>query len=430
MDRKRFKETGIGTIPFDWDVSTIQDHCEKPQYGFTDSASDIPVGPRFLRITDITETGVLWDSVPFCQCSTDDLPKYRLRHNDIVFARIGGTTGKSFLIKKPPKAVFASYLIRLRTLPTVFPDFLYYFFQGKEYWKQIDANKGSNLKGGVNGSILSKVSFPRPTPLEQKKIACVLSKLQKAIDVQDQLIQSLRDLKKSTMSHLFTHGLKGEKLKKTEIGMMPQSWDVKCIGDIAKVNAGGTPDRSVENYWEGGTIPWIKTGEINYSTITRAEECITEDGLKNSAAKVFPKGTLLIAMYGQGITRGRVAILGIDAATNQACAGVFLFADASVDFLFQNLAWSYDRLRSMAHGAQQKNLSGQLIKAFQIGIPSDIEEQIEIAHILQTIDKKLENHELQKASYQALFKTMLNKLMTGQIRVRDSDIDTTEVDAA
>lgn len=85
-------------------------------YGYTESASSNPVGPRFLRITDIQDDCVNWDSVPYCKIESADLPKYRLASGDIVFARTGATTGKSFLVDEPPEAVFASYLIRLRLL--------------------------------------------------------------------------------------------------------------------------------------------------------------------------------------------------------------------------------------------------------------------------------------------------------------------------
>src|SRR5690349_12151678 len=93
------------------------------------------------------------------------------------------------------------------------------------------------------------------------------------------------------------------------------------LSDVASVVAGGTPKRSVSTYW-GGDIPWVTTTAVNAGVIIEASEFITEEGLKNSSAKVFPAGTLLLAMYGQGQTRGRVAKLGMSAAVNQACAAI------------------------------------------------------------------------------------------------------------
>src|SRR5947199_197778 len=112
-------------------ISTIK-------YGYTESASSEPVGPRFLRITDIQEDEVDWDSVPYCKIRATNLPKYRLASGDIVFARTGATTGKSFLVDEPPEAVFASYLIRLRLLDKrLLPRFVSLFFQTEGYWQSI-----------------------------------------------------------------------------------------------------------------------------------------------------------------------------------------------------------------------------------------------------------------------------------------------------
>ena len=114
------------------------------------------------------------------------------------------------------------------------------------------------------------------------------------------------------------------------------SWTKVLLGEIAKLSSGGTPSRSVPAYWNG-TIPWVTTTKINFETILDADEYITPLGLKNSSTKIFPQGTLLMAMYGQGATRGRVGFLGIDAAVNQACACIEPAKDVSANYLFYYL---------------------------------------------------------------------------------------------
>ena len=100
--------------------------------------------------------------------------------------------------------------------------------------------------------------------------------------------------------------------------MVPIDWKQGIIDDIATVSSGGTPSRANDSYWTDGFIPWVTTAEVKFGTITDTEQKITEEGLKNSSAKLFPKDTILMAMYGQGKTRGQVAKLGIEASTNQA----------------------------------------------------------------------------------------------------------------
>ncbi len=143
--------------------------------------------------------------------------------------------------------------------------------------------------------------------------------------------------------------------------------------------------------------------------------------MDNSSAKLFPKGTLLIALYGQGITRGRVAILGMGAATNQACAAIFPSEEIIVEFLFYYLQYSYNKIREMSHGAQQKNLSAQIVKTFPVVIPG-IDEQNQIIEILSTVDKKIEAEENKKKALDELFKSLLHNLMTGKIRVNHLEV--------
>jgi len=116
-----------------WEVKALGD-VSAINYGYTESASGEPVGPRFLRITDIQNDQVNWNTVPYCKIDSSELPKFRLASGDIVFARTGATTGKSFLVAESPEAVFASYLIRLRLLDkNLLPEFVSLIFQTAGY---------------------------------------------------------------------------------------------------------------------------------------------------------------------------------------------------------------------------------------------------------------------------------------------------------
>lgn len=198
------KETEIGLVPKSWEVVTVGDTCEKPQYGYTESSTHKPIGPKFLRITDITEKGVNWTEVPYCKCPKDLIEKYKLQREDIVFARIGATTGKSYIIKDCPLAVYASYLIRVRTKEKVYSTYLYYFFNSDMYWQQINANKGSSLKMGVNGSILAVLKFPLPKIEEQKEIVNILSSIDKKLTQSEYRKQTLQALFKTMLNQLMT----------------------------------------------------------------------------------------------------------------------------------------------------------------------------------------------------------------------------------
>jgi len=175
------KNTEIGEMPRSWQIKNLTASCEKPQYGYTESSSEKPIGPKFLRITDLTENGVDWGTVPYCKCSENDVIKHQLKAGDILVARIGATTGKNHLIVDCPKAVFASYLIRLRAKPGLVPEFLSNFMDSDIYWKQVRATKGQNLKGGMSGAVLSQILMPFPGEPEQKEISNAITVIDKNI---------------------------------------------------------------------------------------------------------------------------------------------------------------------------------------------------------------------------------------------------------
>ena len=197
------KETKIGLIPESWDVVPLNLVASKPQYGITATAARAG-DAKFLRITDITDSGVNWDSVPFCVVSQKDFERCRLESGDIVFARIGATTGKSYLIKDAPASVFASYLIRVRSGNTLIPDYLIQFFQSAVYWQQINANKHANLKKGVNASILSNLMILLPSLSEQKNIAEVFGKIENRIRSAWNAQVVLQDIFRALLHELMT----------------------------------------------------------------------------------------------------------------------------------------------------------------------------------------------------------------------------------
>lgn len=199
---------------------------------------------------------------------------------------------------------------------------------------------------------------------------------------------------------------------------LPKDWTVSTLGSIARITSGGTPDRTIKEYWNG-YIPWVTTSKIDFSLIQEVEECITDKGLNNSAAKVFPKGTILMAMYGQGATRGRVGMLGLAAATNQACAALIVEPHKALnEFIFYYLSFIYRHIRELGHGGNQKNLNTGLIKNIAILLPS-LHEQRHIVKILTTWDQAIDLTTQLIAAKQQRKRGLMQQLLTGKRRFQE-----------
>ena len=161
-------------------------------------------------------------------------------------------------------------------------------------------------------------------------------------------------------------------------GPQNMRWPYVRLGDVAKTSSGGTPKRTVSAYYGGG-IPWIKSGELGDSTVYETSETISKTGLEGSSAKIFPKGTLCVALY--GATVGKLGILGVEAATNQAVCGIFLPPEIDTRFAYRFLESKRRQLAESAKGGAQPNISQEIIRDLQFPIPTLDEQRRIVAEI-------------------------------------------------
>jgi type I restriction enzyme S subunit len=204
IGHERFRDSPVGRIPEEWEVVRLGD-VGKLQYGYTASATEKNTGIKFIRITDIQNNGFVdWENVPFCDIVESDYAKFKLNQGDILFARIGATTGKSAYIDIPVNGVFASYLIRLESSEGIETKFLFYYTQSRPYWTQVNKSKGGQLKKGLNAKMLGKIKIPIPPLPEQKKIAEILSTVDRKLELERQRKERLERIKKGLMNDLLT----------------------------------------------------------------------------------------------------------------------------------------------------------------------------------------------------------------------------------
>ena len=237
---------------------------------------------------------------------------------------------------------------------------------------------GATMKHVVKKDF-ENVLIPYPSLKDQRKVAHVLDKLKESINKKMDELKKLDELIKARFVEMFGDLENSKK------------YDYQKISDLTNVVSGGTPKRDNESYWKNGTIPWIKTTELRNNKIKTVAEYITEEGLEGSSAKLVPVHSVLIAMYGQGKTRGMTGYLNIEASTNQACACILPSSKINSEYLWQYLIMSYHNLRNMAKGGNQPNLNSKIIKNFKVLVPP-LSQQNEFANFVQQVDKsKFEN---------------------------------------
>jgi type I restriction enzyme S subunit len=391
-----FKDTEIGRLPNDWEVVKVGDVLSL-EYG-----KGLPETERIAGMYPVV--------------GSNGIVGY---HNQAIVKGPGivvgrkGTIGAVSWIDKDFWPIDTTYYVKTK-ISDVFLKWLFY--------ELIYLNPArfhlADVVPGLKRELVHSLKMPLPPLLEQRKIAEILSTVDGAIQKTDEVIAKTERLKKGLMQELLTKGIGHREFKDTEIGRVPKHWKVVKIGDVAQTSSGGTPSRAKREYY-GGDIPWVKSSELKDNIICDTEEKITKEGLENSSAKIFPKGTLLIAMY--GATVGKTGILGIDAATNQAICAILPNKIFDPYFLMSYIIFRRDRLIFVSSGGAQPNISQEIIRAFKVPLPS-ISEQQRIAEILSIVDKKLEIEKNEKAKLERIKRRLMDLLLTGKIRVKVNHI--------
>lgn len=294
-----------------WELQPLHD-VATIDYGYTQSASTEPVGPRFLRITDIQDDSVDWESVPYCNIDPTDRAKYALNDGDIVFARTGATTGKSFLVERPPESVFASYLIRLRLIDKrLLPAFVTLFFQTAGYWKSIKDGSSGSAQGGFNATKLGALRIPIPPPPEQRRIVAIL----------DEAFEGLATAKANAEQNLKNAGGLFESHLQAVFGGPNQGWlsntlplaalcelIVDCEHKTAPTEETGIPSIRTPNIGKGELLldGVYRVSEETYREWTRRATPQPGDLI---LAREAPAGNVAVIPDGQTVCLGQRTVL-------------------------------------------------------------------------------------------------------------------------
>lgn len=387
----------------EWQTMPLSALAESVDYGVTASASRLPIGPKFLRITDIQGGGVDWNTVPWCACDERAARDAQLRAGDIVFARTGATTGKSYLIDEcPDNTVFASYLIRVRLGPLAVPRFVRQFFQTPDYWNQISKSARGLAQPGVNATTLKELRVPVPPLSEQLRIADVL-------DLADELRAARRaariqlgELTQSIFVDMFG-----------DPGTNPKRWPTATLEDLFDIARGGSP-RPIDDYItdDQDGVNWVMIGD-------------TVEGdkyIRRTKKRIRPEGALRSRMVGPGdflltnsMSFGRPYIMQTTGCIHD---GWLVLSprrrDAEPNYFYALLGspGMYAEFARRAAGATVKNLNIDLVRSVQVPVPP-LAEQERFAVVTATVEQLMSMSDDSLAETDLLLASLRDRAFAG-----------------
>ena len=414
-----YKQTDVGVIPEEWEVKSVCDlgQIKTGPFGTLLKAEEYS-GSEGVPLISVGEVGAgtfkVTEHTPRVPAKViRRLPQYVLRCGDIVFGRKGAVERSALVTEKEDGCFLGSDGISIRPQRSCHPPYLACQFQRHEVQAWLVQNATGTTMASLNQGILSRVQIPYAPLPEQRAIAEALSDVDALLGALDRLIAKKRDLKQATMQQLLTPPRAGQ-AGQTRLPGFKGEWEVKRLGEVAEMRSGGTPSSSVPAYYDGD-IPWVSISDMTKGgkVISNTERNLTNAGFANSAAQMFPDGTVLYAMYA---SLGECSIAGISLCSSQAILGIRPKGNLDREFLYYFLVSLKPIVKSLGQQGTQANLNKKMVQDFLLPFPP-FPEQTAIAGVLSDMDVELAALEQRRKKTRALKQGMMQELLTGKKRL-------------
>jgi type I restriction enzyme S subunit len=393
-------------------IDKISNHIQNPISGDwgNELSEDSDSFTFVLRTTNFTNVGkIKYTDVVKRDIEAKVLEKKLLKQNDIIIEKSGGSdnipVGRVvFFDINKDNFICNNFTSIIRCKDTLRSKYLFYFLF-RNHKLNVTAHY-QNKTTGIRNLQLKRyleTQIPIPPLPQQEKIVKVLDLSSGLIEKQQELIKKYDFFLKSKFIEMF-----GDPISN------PMGWEVVKLGNLTKVQTGKTPSRKNAEYWIDGTVNWAKTTEVNQTVITEVEEKITDLAVKECNMILFQKETILIAMYGQGKTRGKVVLLGTSTTINQAFGAILPSNNFETLYLLKLLDFMYENIRDLGRGGNQENLNLDIVRGINIILPP-LTLQNKFAQIVAKIEQ-IKSQESQKLTQlQTLHASLMEKAFKGEI---------------
>ena len=423
----------------EWREGELADVCDSIDYGLTSSASADPIGPKFLRITDIVRDDLDWRDVPYVQGSDKDVEKFKLNHGDIVLARTGATTGESRYIIDPPHAVFASYLVRLRINQQNDARFISYWLKSpafRGYLQGVLGDKSAQPNASASTMAQAPIRIPA-SPEEQRAIAAVLGVLDDKIELNRRTNETLSAMARAIFKDWFVDfGPTRAKAEgrspylATELWDLfpdalddedrPIGWEPSEIGKEVEVVGGATPSTKEPSYWERGENHWATPKDLSKlasPVLLNTDRKITDVAVNRISSGLLPVGTVLLSSRAP---IGYLAITEVPTAVNQGFIAMVCTKRLPNVFV---LFWSYENLdyiKDISGGSTFAEISKRAFRPVPVVVPS---EPILAAYenLIRPFYEHIVANTKESASLAQTRDLLLPKLISGEIRLAGTE---------
>ncbi|RNI33618.1 restriction endonuclease subunit S [Hanamia caeni] len=339
--------------------------------------------------------------------------KFRFKKGDILFGKLRPYFRKVYRPKFSGVCSTDIWVIRARK--EFDQSFLFYFLASEEFISLSNQSSNGTRMPRADWNNLKNIQFLLPDFPTQIRIASILSSLDDKIELNRRMNHTLEQMAQALFNHYFVDNIDPDNL--------PEGWRWGKLNEMYKTTSGGTPSRTKMDYYNDGNIFWVKSKELNNGFILDTEEKITIVALNNSSAKILPKHSVLVAMY--GATVGEIATLSMDATCNQAICAILPNDNYPYTFIFQFLKENKQQLINRASGSAQQNISQIVIQNLELVVPS-ISVVSKFHQEVNSLFLQIENNLKENNSLSQIRDTLLPKLMSGEIDV-DKIIDEEEL---